>query len=140
MSIEKTMRQIKKHEGYRRKPYYCTANKLTIGYGRNLDDVGLSESEAEQLLINDLTLFDHNIKKHINICYCNSARLAVLNNMAYNLGLAGLLAFKQMLSHLESGRFEQAAHEMLDSRWARQLPKRSKELATQMSTGQWQSH
>ena len=139
MSIEKTIIQIKKHEGYRRKPYYCTADKLTIGYGRNLDDVGLSEPEAEQLLINDLRLFNHSVKKHINTCHCNSARLAVLNNMAYNLGLAGLLAFKRMLSHLESARFEQAAHEMLDSRWARQLPNRSKELATQMSTGQWQS-
>ncbi|MBF0232286.1 MAG: lysozyme, partial [Desulfamplus sp.] len=41
-------------EGYRRHPYKCTAGKLTIGYGRNLDDVGISEQEAQYLLHRDI--------------------------------------------------------------------------------------
>lgn len=139
MSIQNTVEQVKKHEGYRQHPYYCTAEKLTIGYGRNLDDVGISKQEAETLLLNDLSLRKAGIKRTINTYYCNEARFAVLLNMAYNLGLEGLFAFKKTLSYIENGEFEYAAIEMLESRWAKQLPKRAKELSLQMKTGEWQS-
>ena len=46
--------QLKRHEGLKLKPYKCTADKLTIGVGRNLEDVGISEEEAEMLLQNCL--------------------------------------------------------------------------------------
>jgi lysozyme len=52
--MKKEIDLLKKHEGLRLKPYRCSADKLTIGYGRNLDDVGISEEEAEMLLLNDL--------------------------------------------------------------------------------------
>ena len=45
---------IKKHEGLRLRPYKCTAGKLTIGYGRNLEDRGITALEAEYLLEGDL--------------------------------------------------------------------------------------
>ena len=48
--------QLKRHEGKRLFPYHCTANKLTIAYGRNLDDVGVTEEEAELMLVNDVKL------------------------------------------------------------------------------------
>lgn len=138
MSIQNTVEQIKKHEGFRSRPYYCTAQKLTLGYGRNLDDVGISEQEAEILLINDLTECRAGVKRNIDIRFCNSVQVDALVNMAYNLGLSGLLAFKKMIRELEAGNFPEAANEMLDSRWASQVPSRAEELALQMVTGQWQ--
>ena len=48
--------QLKRHEGFRAKPYQCSANKTTIGYGRNLQDVGITEGEAVSLLNNDIQI------------------------------------------------------------------------------------
>ncbi|MCF6435196.1 MULTISPECIES: glycoside hydrolase family protein [Pseudoalteromonas] len=138
MSLMITVEQIKKHEGYKQYPYYCTGGKLTIGYGRNLDDNGVGEEEAEQLLAHDVQEARAGVKRRIDVSKCNEARMAVLINMAFNLGLNGLMGFKKMLTHVERGNFEQAALEMLNSRWANQVPNRANELAKQMLTGEWQ--
>ena len=127
---------IKKHEGLKLKPYKCTAGKLTIGYGRNLEDVGISQSEAEQMLYND-----------IQNCYAdcvrlpcwnrlNEARQAVLLDMCYNLGFTGLKKFKKMLEALEVEAYHRASLEMLDSNWARQVKGRAVELAQIMEKGE----
>ncbi|USD30894.1 glycoside hydrolase family protein [Pseudoalteromonas sp. SCSIO 43201] len=138
MALMLLVEQIKKHEGYKRHPYYCTGGKLTIGYGRNLDDVGLDEEEAEQLLAKDVREAKAGVMRRIDTSKCNEARLAVLVNMAFNLGLDGLIAFKKMIRHIENGNYELASIEMLDSRWAKQVPNRANELAQQMITGEWQ--
>ena len=64
-------------------------------------------------------------------------RQAVLVNMAFNLGIAGLLAFKRMLAACERGEYAAAAREMLDSVWAKQVGARAVRLAEQMRTGEW---
>ena len=46
--------QLVKHEGFRLKPYRCTAGKLTIGIGRNLDDRGISQKEDYAILERDI--------------------------------------------------------------------------------------
>ena len=46
--------QLIRHEGLRLKPYRCTAGKLTIGIGRNLDDCGISQKEAYAMLERDI--------------------------------------------------------------------------------------
>ncbi|ESP95492.1 MULTISPECIES: glycoside hydrolase family protein [Pseudoalteromonas] len=139
MSIMNTVEQIKKHEGYRRFPYYCTGGKLTIGYGRNLDNKGVDKDEAEYLLAQDIQNALAGVKRRIDVSHCNEARIAVLTNMALNIGLQGLMGFKKMLAHVQQGEFEDAAVEMLDSRWANQVPTRAQELAQQMLSGEWQS-
>lgn len=138
MINEKTIEQVKRHEGFRRHPYYCTAKKFTIGYGRNLDDVGITEEEAGELLKNDITECQAGVNKNISVDLCNPARVGVLVNMAYNLGLKGLMAFSKMIAKVEKGDFNGAAEEMLDSRWAQQVPNRAQSLALQMQTGEWQ--
>ena len=42
------------HEGFRNKPYRCSAGKLTIGFGRNLENKGISISEARMMLKSDI--------------------------------------------------------------------------------------
>jgi len=66
-------------------------------------------------------------------------RQAVLVDMAFNLGRAGLASFQKMRAALALGDFERAAAEMLDSLWARQVGRRARELAEMMQTGQWAS-
>lgn len=45
-----------RHDGLRLKPYRDTRNKLTIGVGRNLDDVGITREEALMLPNNEIAM------------------------------------------------------------------------------------
>ena len=62
-------------------------------------------------------------------------RQNVLVNMAFNLGIYGLLRFKKMLLAVEKQDWDEAANQMLDSRWSKQVGNRSKELADIMRQG-----
>lgn len=136
--MSKLIEQIKRHEGLKLKPYRCTANKLTIGYGRNIEDVGISEAEAEILLSNDLSRCTKEVAKHVeSFAKLNDARQSVLVNMCFNLGIAGLLKFKKFIAAVNDGFFELAAKEMLDSLWAKQVGNRAIELSEQIKTGEW---
>ena len=148
--------QLKRHEGFRSDYYQCTAHKQTIGYGRNVDNNNftddelfmlgrdefdlepMSRDEAEHLLENDVLAIERKLKKRIYMRHLNSARKAVCINMAFNLGVAGFLKFKNAIRAIEGGHYDTAATEMLDSRWARQVPSRAKELIAQMKEGAWQ--
>ena len=130
--------QLTRHEGLRLKPYRCTSGKLTIGIGRNLDDSGISEREAELMLENDiLKLFAVLPGKIDFFNELDKVRADILVNMAFNMGVNGLLKFKKMLTAIDDGYFTRAAAEMLDSKWAFQVGDRALELAEQMKTGEY---
>ena len=126
---------IKKHEGLRFKPYKDTVGKLTIGYGRNLDDNGITLAEAEQMLSNDIQNCYAECLKLPCWNKLNEARQAVLLDMCFNLGITRMKTFKKMLAALEVGAYNRAAKEMLDSKWAFQVKSRATELADIMSKG-----
>lgn len=136
--MEQLRQQLIAHEGIVLKPYRCTAGYLTLGVGRNLEQRGISPNEANFLLDNDIAHFEKLVKSHIDVSKCNEARTAVLINMAFNLGINGLLKFKNTIAAVEAQDFTHAAAEMLDSQWAHQVGNRALELATQMDTGVWQ--
>ncbi|MDH4235612.1 MAG: glycoside hydrolase family protein [Nitrospira sp.] len=125
--------QIKRHEGLRLKPYYCTAGKLTVGYGRNLEDVGVDADEAEGMLRNDLARVENECL-HVFPWFSelSEARQEVILNMCFNLGLAGLKKFTKFLKAVELGNYDTAADEMLESLWAKQVKSRALELASMM--------
>lgn len=128
--------RIKLHEGLRLKPYKCTAGKTTIGYGRNIQDIGITKEEAELLLANDLRRVIQKVNTALPwVDRLNEARRGVLYEMCFQLGLAGLLRFKQTLNHVKNGEYEKASREMLNSRWATQAPSRAKTLAEVMRNG-----
>ena len=126
---------IKKHEGLELFPYRCSANKLSLGYGRNLDDVGITISEAEMLLDNDISKCRQQLSAMNLSTKLNDARYAAVIDMIYNLGFAGFLKFTRMIYALESRDFKTAAREMLDSKWATQVGSRADELAEIIKTG-----
>lgn len=125
--------QIQRHEGLRLKPYHCTAGKLTIGYGRNLEDVGITAHEAEILLVGDLSRCeDACLHAFPWFADLSESRQDVILNMCFNLGLAGLKKFTKFLRAVELGNYDTAADEMLDSLWAKQVKSRALELAGMM--------
>jgi lysozyme len=133
----KIAKNIKEHEGLRLKAYKCTAGKTTIGYGRNLDDNGISEQEAEALLHADLrkikAVIDRRLGEKGELLPDNVYE--VLVEMAYQMGLKNLFQFKKTLKFIEEGDYKSASKEMLDSEWFRQTPGRATILSIKMSGG-----
>ena len=94
LAFSVVMEELKKEEGFRAKVYKCTAGKNTIGFGRNLDDNGITYEEAEYLLKNDIKMVDTWLNDNVPI-YANLTpeRQFVLIDMCFNLGFAGVLKF-----------------------------------------------
>ena len=125
--------QLMMHEGLRLQPYRCPAGKLTIGVGRNLDDAGIRRDEAMTMLQNDIDYFKIGLSRVVPGFQALSVwRRMALIDMAFNLGLDGLLKFKGLLAAIARGDFRQAAAEMLDSAWAKQVGQRAVTLADMM--------
>ena len=136
MLIEQLKNDLKADEGLKLKPYTCTANKLTIGIGRNLDDVGITEEEAMILLENDIRRAYGDLDRNLSWWRkLPEPAGRALCNMCFNLGITRLLKFKKMLSALENGDYEVAANESLNSRWAKQVGARATRIANLMSGG-----
>ena len=128
--------ELKRDEGYEEKPYLCSANKLTIGIGHNLEDRGLSESQIESIFWDDIQVAE----RDLNAIYpdwreLSDARQRVLLNMVFNLGRTTLSKFVKMWAAIKEERWERAAAEMLDSKWANQVGDRAKRLAVLMING-----
>ena len=127
----------KNFEGLRLKPYKCTAGKLTIGYGRNLEDVGISQAEADMLFERDFAKAEADARKickdfNIDVDNLIEQRFYVLVDMSFNLGYAGLSKFKNMLTAVSKGDYQTAAREMLESLWAIQVGNRATKLSLLM--------
>lgn len=129
-------KQLILYEGVKCKPYYCTADKLTIGVGRNLEDRGINEDEVMYLLNNDIALAESELIDRIkDFSELSEMRKVVLINMSFNLGVTKLMEFNKMLSAIGNRDYKQAAEEMLDSKWARQVGQRAVELSELMLKG-----
>lgn len=135
MITDALIASVKKHEGLRLKVYKCTAGKNTIGYGRNLDDVGISADEAEYLLKHDLENAEIDAQRFPIYEKLNQTRKDVLIEMVFNLGYSRLSGFKKMFAALERKDYDGAANEMLDSKWARDVGERAKTLSYFMRIG-----
>lgn len=130
------LRQLRLHEGVRLKPYRCTAGFLTIGVGRNLEARGITSEEADVLLRNDVVDVIAGLAMELPwIWELSDVRQRVLVDMAFNLGVEGLLQFKNTLAAIQAGDYKRAAAMMLDSRWASQVGGRARRLARMMETG-----
>ena len=131
---------VKRHEGFSKWAYLCTAGKQTIGYGRNIDKnggPGITEAEALILLSNDLQRINTAASQEFPwFSGLNEPRQAAIIDMIYNLGVAGFRTFKQTISCIESGDYVGASEKMLISTWAKQVGKRAIELAEIIRTGE----
>jgi lysozyme len=145
MDLGKTTALIKFQEGFRQYAYDdktgappVETGVLTIGFGRNLISRGITLDEANILLSNDIQYFIQKLQAYFTpFAKLDDVRQAVLISMAFNIGINGLLKFKDMLNYLSKGQFDNARNAMLNSDWAKQVPSRANQLSSMMSTGNW---
>lgn len=136
-------RQLKADEGVKPCVYKDHLGFDTIGVGRLVDSrkpgAGLRPVEIDFILQNDIDYRIEQLTKRLPwFKNLDDARQGVLLNMAFQLGVDGLLGFKNTLEMVEAGQYENAAQGMLQSKWASQTPARAKRMAEQMETGVWQ--
>lgn len=136
-AIDYAARLLRGHEKYKQFVYKCTAGKNTIGYGRNVEDRGISKPEAEFLLNNDIVYCHDQLASRLPFYdSLDDVRKAVLIDMAVNLGIHGLMCFKKTLNLISVGSYKLAAEEMLKSKWADQVGYRAGELSEMMASGE----
>ena len=125
-------------EGFRAHVYQDTASppRWTIGFGRNVDreggGLGITEEEAEVMLRNDI---DRSVQECANWYWFDRQPdrvKRVLIELCFQLGYPALSGFNRMLSALSADNYETAADELLDSKFAVQVPHRAKRLADRL--------
>ncbi len=130
--------QLTRDEGKRARMYLDSEGVPTIGIGHNLRDRPISERAIQIIFEDDLADTEADVRMRIPVfATLSEARRGVLLNMAFNLGIGGLLEFRKMLEALRIQDWDRAATEMLDSKWASQVGARATRLAEQMITGEW---
>lgn len=127
---------LKEQEGLRLTPYKCTAGKLTIGYGYNLEE-GISENVANILFDESLAWVVQATSKLPWFKHLNEWRQGVVENMIFNMGLPRFMKFQRFIKYLEIGDFDKAANEMMDSLWAKQVGIRAEHLSMIMRQGKF---
>lgn len=134
--MQDLLRDLVADEALRLKPYRCTEGKLTIGIGRNLDDVGITQDEAFLLCQNDIRRVQAELDRALPWWRSLSEnRQRALANMAFNLGVPRLLGFRKMLVAMQEHRWEDAAAEALNSKWAAQVHDRARRIARLIQGG-----
>ena len=134
--------QLRRDEGTKLHAYQDHLGYWTIGTGRLIDirrGGGITPEESDYLLHNDITRITPQLSQRIPFFNdLDDARKGVLINMAFQMGVEGLLSFHNTLRCIGEGKWEEAAISMSNSLWAKQTPERCKRLQEQIRTGEWQ--
>lgn len=134
--------QLRRHEGEVLNAYQDHLGFWTIGVGRLIDKRkggGITHEESTYLLNNDVDKVLRELEARLPwYTRLDDPRKAVLLNMGFQLGIAGLMGFSKTLNLIETGKYAEAADQMLLSKWATQTPRRAHEMVEQMRSGQWQ--
>lgn len=139
---------LKFEEGFRARPYRDTVGVLTVGYGRNLQAHPIpnrdwrvqpaTRKEADGWLRDEVTAVYFSLRKHRPLLEeIDQVRAACLINMAFQLGVAGLLGFKRTWRCIEQRDWAKAAANAAASKWARQTPNRARRVCRALESGAW---
>lgn len=136
MNFPALISDLVRDEGEKLKPYTDSVGKLTIGVGRNLDDVGISQSESRTMLENDIGKVCADLDRNIPEWRTwSEPRQRAIANMCFNLGWPRLSGFKDMLANMKAGNWQLAALDALDSKWAQQVGNRAVRIAAMLKEG-----
>ena len=158
-SRENFVNKLIAHEGLRLQVYQDTLGIDTIGIGRNLEDRGITkeeldwmdmpnmdavyehgirEADAMYLAQNDVQIVEEELlRAHPCVEDLDAVRQLVVMDMAFNMGVPRLCKFKKMWNAIHENKFDVAAKEMLDSRWAIQVKSRAVKLSNAMHNGEF---
>lgn len=127
---------LRRDEGRRLKPYYDSVGKLTIGYGHNLTDLGITPAQAEELLRDDANRHVLELEGLLPwVKTLDPVRQRAMGNLAFNLGVPKLLKFPVFLAKAEAGDYKGAAAALVDSLWMRQVGVRGDRIVTMWRDG-----
>ena len=133
--------RIKKHEGYRDTIYKDSLGFSTIGYGhlvvqtdRYEKGVTYRKKDLEKVFDTDFNTAKSNANQLIEGLPIHHQAKCVIIEMVFQLGIGGVSKFKKMWKALKQNDYQTASEEMLDSRWAKQTPKRAEELSNVMKS------
>ena len=141
MNMDRLLKSVKQHEGYRNKVYLDSLGKRTVGVGHLcVEDFWEDDKEYEEKFL--LTILEHDLKSAIKSAEDLLKDFPLLDDLAeeiivemiFQLGKTGVSKFRNMWKALKHDppNYEQASIEMLDSRWASQTPGRAKEMSEHM--------
>lgn len=145
MSIEKL---LEREEGFRETVYHCSEGYPTIGIGTVIGaryaplehfTLKVSKEIAYALLREELEHINKALNKNPVYCCLNPDRKVILQSMAYQLGVNGLMNFKKMWKALSVEDYVQASREAMDSKWAKQTPARAQRHAKVLRSGKLKS-
>jgi len=141
MNRKRLRSQLIYDEGVRSSAYVDSEGLLTIGVGRLIDEKRggkLSADEIEYLLDNDIDrVINQAIREFDWYQDLSEIRKEIILNMVFNLGIGGIKKFKNMINALQRHDWEDAAREMLDSKWSGQVGQRAIRLSEAMRTDSW---
>jgi len=134
---------LKRHEGVKSHAYRCTAGKITVGVGRNIDSdggLGLSDDEINYLLDNDIV----RCIQELNGVFpwfnqLDTIRSDAIIDICFNLGLPRLMLFQKAIKAMKEGDYEKAADEFYDSKWAKQVGNRAIEVCEMIRSGKYKT-
>jgi lysozyme len=129
------------HEGIKKSAYNDSRGYLTIGIGFLIDpkmNAGLSIEECMMILRSRILNLERQLSQYPWFNIQDQVRKGVLIEMAYNLGVNGLLGFKNMIAALGDRQVGTAAVEMGKSLWATQIGQaRLKDMQGRMREGSY---
>ena len=130
------------HEGKKNKVYLDTKKIETIGVGRNLRDVGLSDDEVLYLLNNDINTVEKQLDTYFPWWRGKKEKVRrMLISFVFNVGIGTARKFVKMMKAIELDRYHTAAQELLfndkgePSKYSKQVGRRAKELAKWLKEG-----
>jgi lysozyme len=132
---------LRHHEGVKAHAYKCTANKITVGVGRNIDPeggLGLFDDEIDYMLTNDI----NRVIKELGEAFpwfsgLDEARRDAMIDICFNLGMPRLKGFAKALSAMASEDYEIAAYEFSDSAWFKQVGNRAQTIVDMIRFGKY---
>lgn len=131
--------QLLLHEGFRSSAYRDSLGYLTIGIGRQIDSRaggGITKDEALYLLSNDIDGVTEALSRQCPWWLgLDDVRQRVIADMAFNMGVRKFLTFESLIAAVKVQAWPEAAHQMLNSRWATQVGRRALRLAEMMRSG-----
>lgn len=134
--------QIAGHEGTgpmrggRHFPYVDTVGKITVGYGRNITDKGISAAEASMLLEHDIEEALAGAESFPWFATLNPVRQKAIVDLVFNLGLTKFRKFVKTIASIEAGDFVQAGQQLQQSLWFRQVGRRGSRIVRMITTGE----
>ncbi len=135
VDIARLQQQLIKHEGLRLFPYEDTVGKMSIGVGHNLTDRGLTSDQVMKILNDDIYMVIKQISTFSWYAALNEVRQRALVDMIFNIGITKFNQFTHLIAALEASNYDEAAHQMLESKWAEQVGVRANTLANMVKMG-----